>query len=86
MSDNKTNLDLFNSILNDDSIDDLLIDNRNENVCLISNSNLENNYITLDCNHKFNYMPLFNEIVYQKTKKILDNARLRLNEIKLNRT
>ena len=37
-----------------------------DNVCLISGSELNNNYITLKCSHKFNYVPLYNEIVQQK--------------------
>jgi len=53
-----------------------------ENICLITNEKLENNYIKLDCDHKFNYIALYNEVVYQKTKKILDNSRLKINEIK----
>lgn len=53
-----------------------------ENICLITNEKLENNYIKLNCNHKFNYLALYNEVVYQKTKKILDNSRLKINEIK----
>lgn len=50
--------------------------------CLISDELLQNNYITLECKHKFNYIELYNEIVEQKTKKILDNSKLKLNEIK----
>ena len=50
--------------------------------CLISNEILDINYITLQCNHKFNFLELYNEIVEQKTKKLLDNSKLRLNEIK----
>jgi len=50
--------------------------------CLISNELLDNNSITLQCNHKFNFLELYNEVVEQKTKKLLDNSKLRLNEIK----
>ena len=50
--------------------------------CLISNELLTCNYITLECNHKFNYIELFNEVVEQKTKKMLDNSKLKLNEVK----
>ena len=65
---------LFKHFLNDESCD--------ENICLICNDVLDNNNITLDCGHKFNYIPLYNEVVYQKTKRILDNSKLKLNEIK----
>jgi hypothetical protein len=54
----------------------------NTEKCLISNEVLVPNYITLECNHKFNYIELYNEVVEQKTKKILDNSKLKLNEIK----
>ena len=37
-------------------------------VCLISNELLEKDHIKLDCSHCFNYGPLYNEIVIQKTK------------------
>tara|TARA_B110001452_G_scaffold265957_1_gene271683 strand:+ start:39 stop:662 length:624 start_codon:yes stop_codon:yes gene_type:complete len=67
---------LFNTFLNETS------DLNKINMCLISNTLLENNYITLDCSHCFNYIPLYNEILNQKTKKILDNARLKIDEIK----
>ncbi len=56
--------------------------NENTEKCLISNELLVYNYITLECNHKFNYNELYNEVVEQKTKKILDNSKLKLNEIK----
>jgi hypothetical protein len=54
----------------------------NNEKCLISNELLVSNYITLECNHKYNYIELYNEVVEQKTKKILDNSKLKLNEIK----
>jgi len=50
--------------------------------CLISNELLVANYITLECNHKFNYIELYHEVLEQKTKKHLDNSKLKLNEIK----
>lgn len=37
-----------------------------ENLCLLTNSTLLNNMITLPCNHSFNYLPLFLEIRNQK--------------------
>jgi len=71
------NLLLFNELLQDDN----KAVSSNEK-CLISNEDLESNYIKLDCGHKYNYLDLYNEIVYQKTKKILDNNRLKINEMK----
>ena len=45
-------------------------DNKNEdfeNKCLISGEELEDNFITLECNHKFNYKHIYNEVHKQKT-------------------
>lgn len=67
-------LNIFKSLLNQVS--------ESENVCLISNKPLENNYIELSCKHCFNYMPLYNEIIYQKVKKKMDNRKLKFDEIK----
>ncbi len=53
-----------------------------QNVCLITNEKLEDNSIKLECNHEFNYLSLYNEVIYQKTKKLLDNSRLKINEMK----
>jgi hypothetical protein len=51
--------------------------------CLISQENLDENYITLDCNHKFNLLPLYKEIVKQKTLlNTFEVTHLKINEIK----
>lgn len=39
-----------------------------DNICLISKEKLHPNHITLSCNHKFNYMPIYKEVLYQKNK------------------
>lgn len=72
---------IFLDILKDIEIDN--ISNYNENnICLISHDRLQHNYIVLDCGHKFNYEPLYNEMLYQQTKKILDNKSIKFNQIK----
>jgi len=38
------------------------------NLCLITNQQLTDNFITLDCGHKFNYIPLFYDIKNHKQK------------------
>ena len=38
----------------------------NKEHCLITNEILEQNHIQLLCKHKFNYKPLYNELIYQK--------------------
>ena len=37
-----------------------------ENACLISKEPLSDNKITLECGHSFNYVSLYNEVIYQK--------------------
>jgi len=39
----------------------------NDNNCLITYEPLEPHFIKLECDHKFNYLPIFNEIKRQKT-------------------
>ena len=41
-------------------------ENDENNVCLITNESLMNNYVTMSCGHKFNYVPLINELINQK--------------------
>ena len=52
--------------------------NVKDQLCLISNKPLEDNHITLSCNHKFNYTPLFHEV--KKQKKIIN--RLEIQKLK----
>ena len=55
-----------------------------DNTCLITGEELTENYVTLDCNHKFNYIPLYNEICRQKNKKLntLEINRLNFYQVK----
>lgn len=69
------NLDLYSEIEN------CIIEN-NSNVCLLTNLPLEDNFITLDCNHKFNYLALYNETCNQKKRNYYDIAVTKYNEIK----
>ena len=60
-------------------------DTNTDNVCLISGETLEDNHITLLCNHKFNYRSIYEEVVQQKNnhRKILVRAPLLLVSILL---
>ena len=80
----KLNNDLFINLLNENNLENNIEFNLKNNVelCLITGEILDNNFITLSCGHKFNYESLYNEIVYQKTRKLLDNSQLKINEIK----
>ena len=57
-------------------------DKDDNSVCLITNTKLEDNYITLECKHKFNYLPLFTELCQQKKYNNLEITNLAINEIK----
>lgn len=47
--------------LNDDSEQEIT-----DNICLLTNNKLTRNHITLPCGHKFNYIPIYNEILHSK--------------------
>jgi hypothetical protein len=60
----------------------------NIGVCLVSHQKLTKSHIKLPCGHKFNYMPLYNEINKQKQKNqqkqphYFDTCSLKINQIK----
>ena len=52
------------------------------NICYITGDTLQNDKIELLCKHKFNYLPLYCEIVRQKTiTNALTNTKLKVNEL-----
>ena len=58
-------------------------DESDENTCLISGLPLEENFIKLYCNHKFNYKYIFNEIKAQKINpNYLEVTKLKRKQIK----
>lgn len=46
--------------------------------CLISDEVLRKDHITLKCGHKFNYVPLFKEVVFQKCSMLPKNVSAKL--------
>jgi len=55
------------------------------NVCLITNQQLEDKFVKLECGHKFNYIPLLNDIKNHKQKfnhMEGGNTKLKTNEIR----
>ena len=73
-----------------ESLDDTNNNNNNNNNnetdinrCLITDEILIENYITLSCNHKFNYLAIFNDIVNHKKKfNHLESNIVKTNEIR----
>ena len=77
--DDTKNIDIINNKDQEQNQDQ----NQQDNMCLITNKPLDENYITLDCNHKFNYMSIFNEVKNQKfTKNYYDTNRPLFHQIK----
>ena len=68
----------------DDSVNDIDTDNN----CLLTKEALNDIHVTLNCGHKFNYIPLYKEVVIQKTSAGMttngyyNSSTLRLNEMK----
>jgi hypothetical protein len=64
-----------------------VIDNEEDcnNKCLISNQLLTDKFVTLNCGHKFNYIPIYNDLINHKCKyNVMENqkGKLKLNEIR----
>jgi hypothetical protein len=60
-------------------------DTDTKNCCLLTGEPLDPNHVTMQCGHKFNYQPLFKEILCQKSRRMAfshDTLRLGLNEMK----
>ena len=82
--------ELYKNISGDDKGCENIVVNTNvekckeeeEEVCLISNEPLTENFITLQCGHKFNYDPLFNE-VYQQKWKVQPNEVVKLQRYQI---
>ncbi len=81
------NFDFYKELYNEDDVvvndgDNSKINN-DDNICLISKLALDHNHISLPCNHKFNFIPLYNEIKSQKVNvNRLETSRLYICEIK----
>ncbi len=70
------NKNLFLSLLEEDDEPD------NKEVCLITSTQLTDNFITLPCTHKFNYDPLFEAVKMQKLSRTrFRTLHLAINEI-----
>lgn len=57
------NIDFYKALLEDDDGPE-----HNDDECLISGSKLNNIFVTMDCGHKFNYIPLYKDLVNHKGK------------------
>ena len=74
--------ELYNSLDIEENNQKIEEDN---NLCLITNQPLLDKHVKLECGHKFNYIPLFNDIKNHKQKfNNLEgcNSKLKTNEIR----
>lgn len=54
----------------------------NGDICLISHTSLDDDWLELSCGHKYNYSCLYNEVVNQKCKySQYSKLRLRVNQL-----
>ena len=80
-------IDFFNELYKslDDNEETFKIDEEDDNKCLITNQYLIDKFVKLECGHKFNYIPLFNDIKNHKSKFNSmegQSTLLKLNEIR----
>jgi hypothetical protein len=58
-------------------------DTNEKTICLITKEKLQDNFITLDCGHRFNYVALYHELLKQKTNtNLLEIVSIKINETK----
>jgi hypothetical protein len=53
-----------------------------DSMCMLTQQLLTENYITLPCNHKFNYIPLYHEVSTKFINNDYESVKLNNNEIK----
>ena len=69
------NINFFDKLNKIDKIDNTK-NITDSSLCLLTHQTLEKNYITLDCSHNFNYIPLYKEICCQKMPTYLETTNL----------
>ena len=77
--DDSDNIDFFAELkkIQAASATNTIIHTDNTEKCLISNEPLSDYYITLPCNHKFNYLPLLNACIENNKVQYKRNLQLR---------
>jgi hypothetical protein len=65
------------------ALDEQCSNAENTELCLITNSPLVEKFVQLECNHKFNYIPLYHDIlIHKKTFNKLERRILKPTEIR----
>lgn len=71
------NIDFYKEIYADIESDDESM------YCLITNDKLEEDYVTLECNHKFNYDAIYNDVYNHKNKfNVMERKRLHQSQLR----
>jgi len=79
----ENNIDWNALLYNNTEIDNNTKIDDNKKYCLISSLELTDGNITLPCNHTFNYLSIYNEIINQKLNNSnLETQKLKFNQIK----
>ena len=79
--------DFFNQLKNmltQSEDDDTVNDVNEDNHCLLTKEPLKNIHIKLVCGHEFNYVPLYREVIMQKTIGLSPNGYYTSNSLKRN--
>jgi len=77
------NADIDNTTISDkENIINTTQDDNYTGRCLITNEKLKEGYVTMLCNHSFNYIPLFNDLLHHKKTLYLETQMLKTNEIR----
>jgi len=77
--DNETDI---NNIVDESNIINSIQNDEYIGKCLITNEKLKEGYVTMLCNHSFNYIPLFNDLLHHKKTLYLETQMLKTNEIR----
>ena len=72
------NFDFFKELSKEENIKE----NDENKYCLLDKQLLDENAVTLKCNHSFNFIPLYHEIIQQKMYNNLEVTRLKQFQIK----
>jgi hypothetical protein len=80
------NIDFFSELYKSLDVEETHHKNESDNnLCLITNQPLTDKFVELNCSHKFNYLPLYNDI-YNHKKKFNNmegtSSSLKVNEIR----
>jgi hypothetical protein len=72
------NVDFYKELLENEEVD-----YNDSDKCLITHEPLNETSVTLECNHSFNYMPLYKFVVNSKTQfNHMENKSLKVKQIK----